>query len=134
MADFVHEIDISAGVEAVRRLIAQHGDEWWTTNAVIDGEEGGICNFQFPDAGFAAGVRVLQNTPELVEWRCISSIQSASTLSANGGTDPQEWVGTTIRFELSAAAADVTHLRLRHLGLGASATYYSTKNNVWAYY
>ena len=134
MADFTHEIEIAADAQAVRSLIASHGDRWWTTNAVIDDREGGTCAFRFPSAGFHAVVRVLKNTPNLIEWRCVDSILSAAALEASGGTDAREWVGTTIRFHLTATGAARTRLRLEHLDLGASAQFYSSQNNVWAFY
>ena len=134
MADFAHEIDIAANIEAVRDLIANHGDQWWTTNAVIDGSEGGVCEFRFPSAGFHATVRVIRNGPELIEWRCADSILSPASLEASGGTDAREWVGTTIRFRLTPLEVARTRLRLEHLGLGASAEFYSSRNNVWAFY
>jgi quinol monooxygenase YgiN len=134
MADFVHEIDIAADRESVRDLIASHADGWWTTNATIDAREDGICAFRFPGAGFHAVVRVMRNAPDLVEWRCIESILSADSLKASGGTDAREWVGTTIRFHLTQLQPARTHLRFEHVGLGASAEFYSTQNNIWAFY
>ncbi len=134
MADFLHEIDIAARMESVRDMISHHGDRWWTTNAVVDGREGGTCEFRFPSAGFYATLRVLTNAPDLVEWRCVASTLSPAALKASGGTDVHEWVGTTIRFRLTATGPTSTRLRLEHLGLGASARFYSTQNNVWAFY
>ena len=134
MADFVHEIDIAANAESVRNLIVSHGDRWWTTNATIDDREGGTCAFRFPSAGFHAVVRLTRNAPDLVEWRCIDSTLSPSSLKASGGTDAREWVGTAIRFRLTPVTSARTRLRLEHLGLGASAEFYSTQNNVWAFY
>jgi len=134
MADFVHEIDIAAEAVSVRNLISSRGDRWWTTNAVIDGREGGTCEFRFPSAGFFATVRVMKNTPHLVEWRCVDSTLSPAALKASGGTDAREWVGTTIRFHLTAIGTASTRLRLEHLDLGASAQFYSSQNNVWAFY
>jgi hypothetical protein len=134
MADFVHEINIAAKADAVRNLISSHGDKWWSTNAVIDDREGGTCEFRFPSAGFHAAVRVLKNMPHLIEWRCVGSTLSPAALEASGGTDPHEWVGTTIRFHVLPIEPGSTRLRLEHLGLGASAQFYSTQNNVWAFY
>ena len=134
MADFVHEIDIAADAESVRNLVSSRGDRWWTTNAVIDAREGGTCEFRFPSAGFHAIVTVMKNASDLVEWRCVDSTQSPAALKASGGTDAREWVGTTIRFRLTATGPASTRLRLEHLGLGASAQFYSSQNNVWAFY
>jgi hypothetical protein len=134
MADFVHELDIAARTEIVRDLISHHGDKWWTTNAIINGREGGTCEFRFPSAGFYAVVRVITNKPDLIEWRCVDSTLSPASLEASGGTDAREWVDTTIRFVLTALGPASARVRLEHLGLGASAEFYSTQNNVWAFY
>src|SRR5579859_1591975 len=101
MANFIHEVDISASIETVRDLIARRAEAWWTTNAVISDQEGGACEFRFPAAGFYAAVRVMKNAPDLIEWRCVGSTQSPAALKASGGADVHEWVGTLIRFLLS---------------------------------
>jgi quinol monooxygenase YgiN len=128
MADFSHELDIAASPEKVRHLIAYRGDAWWTTNASIDGKEGGFCTFRFPAAGFHAAVRVVKNS-DLVEWHCYDSAHAKST----GFKNLHDWIGTTIRFRLQPSGTG-THLRLEHLGLGESAEFYNTRTNVWAFY
>jgi hypothetical protein len=133
MADFTHAIDVGAEPEAVRRLIAAAGDAWWTTDAVIDERVGGVCAFRFPGTGFFAEVIVERNEPGLVQWRCTASDQSDAALAASGGADPHEWVGTTIRFSIAPANSGA-HVRLEHLGLGASAEFYRTKDNIWGFY
>jgi len=130
MTDFAHDIVIGADPEAVRRLLAERGDAWWTTNAVIHAEPGGFCEFRFPAAGFHAAVRVKTNRPGLVEWWCVDSLHPRS----NGFKNRRDWVGTTIRFELEPQGDGATLLKLRHLGLGESATFYSEIFNVWAFY
>jgi len=111
MTDFAHDIVIGADPEAVRHLLAERGDAWWTTNAVIHAEPGGFCEFRFPAAGFHAAVRVKTNRPGLVEWWCVDSLHPRS----NGFKNRRDWVGTTIRFELEAKGAGATLLKLRHL-------------------
>jgi hypothetical protein len=133
MADFAHEIDIASDPETVRQLIAGRGDGWWTIDAMIDASVGGACSFRFPGTGFYADVTVLKNEPGLVEWRCTASSQSTAALEASGGKDPNEWVGTLIRFRVSPKDGGA-HVRLDHFGLGASAEFYATKNNIWGFY
>jgi quinol monooxygenase YgiN len=127
MADFFHELDIAAAPDAVRELLAAHGDKWWTTNAVIDSNVGGICEFRFPAAGFHATVRVVKNAPGILEWSCIDSANPRSF------KDRHDWTGSTIRFLLQPTATG-THLKLEHRGLGESAEFYKTRSNVWGFY
>jgi uncharacterized protein YndB with AHSA1/START domain len=129
MADFVHELEIAAPPDTVRKLLADRGDAWWTTNAVIDSQVGGSCEFRFPAAGFHASVRVVKNSGDLVEWYCVDS----ATPKSSGFKNLHDWIGSTIAFRLTPAAGG-THLRLEHRGLGESAEFYSTRDNVWAHY
>jgi hypothetical protein len=34
VADFVHELKIAASPDTVRKLLADRGDAWWTTNVL----------------------------------------------------------------------------------------------------
>jgi hypothetical protein len=70
MADFVHELEIAASPDSLRKLIAERGDAWWTTNALIDSQVGGSCEFRFPAAGFHASVRVIRNSKDLGSIIC----------------------------------------------------------------
>ena len=130
MADFVHELEIAASPDALRKLIAERGDAWWTTNALIDSQVGGSCEFRFPAAGFHASVRVIRNSQDLVEWYCVDSASPRSS----GFENLHDWIGSTIAFILTPGAAGGTHLRLEHRGLGESAEFYNTRSNVWAHY
>ena len=129
MADFVHELQIAASPDTIRQLIADRGDAWWTTNALIDSRVGGSCEFRFPAAGFHASVRVERNSEELVEWYCLDS----ATPRSSGFKNLHDWIGSTIAFRLRPDAG-ATHLRLEHRGLRESAEFYNSGSNVWAYY
>jgi len=129
MADFVHELDIAASPESLRRLIADRGDAWWTTNALIDSRVGGSCEFRFPAAGFHASVRVVRNSVESVMWYCLDSASPKSS----GFRNLHDWIGSKITFGLTPTASG-SHLRLEHRDLGESAEFYNTGFNVWAYY
>jgi quinol monooxygenase YgiN len=127
VADFFHQLDIAAPPDTVRELIAARGDRWWTTNAVINPEVGGINEFRFPAAGFHATVRVVTNSPGTLEWHCLDSANPPSF------RDRHDWIGSTIRFILEPTTTG-THVRLEHRGLGESAEFYRTKSNVWGFY
>src|ERR1700681_2036495 len=129
MADFVQELKIAASPDSLRKLIAERGDAWWTTNALIDSQVGGSCEFRFPAAGFHALVHVMKNSEELVEWYCVDSAMP----KASGFKNLHDWIGSIIACRLTPAAGG-TNLRLQHRGLAESAEFYSPRDNVWAHY
>ena len=130
MADFEHRTTIAAAPETVRRLLTERGEDWWTTDAVVDGKPGGISMFRFPGAGFFATLRVRTNEPGLFEWECLDSRNER----AAGTAGERDWVGSTVRFAITPAGDGATDLVLRHSGLGPSADYYKNEFNVWGYY
>ena len=130
MADFEHRTTIAAAPETVRRLLAERGEDWWTTDALVDAEVGGVSTFRFPDAGFFATVRVKSNEPGLFVWECLNSRNERAA-----GTDGEhDWVGSTVRFSITSTEQGATELALRHSGLGPSAEYYKNEFNVWGFY
>jgi quinol monooxygenase YgiN len=130
MTDFVHSITVAASAVRVHEIAARRGNEWWTTNAVIDDRVGGICTFRFPSAGFHAAFKVTTNTPDEVEWLCIDSVHPRSS----GFKDLREWIGTTVRFGIDKIDDRTTRLHFRHVGLVESMECYGTCSNIWGFY
>ena len=88
MADILHRIGIkSSSMETVyQSLTTREGlAGWWTGNTQGKGDQvGDILKFRFGAGGF--DMKVIDLTPTLVKWEV-----------AEG---PEEWMGTTISFEL----------------------------------
>lgn len=130
MGDYRRSVDVDADPDVVRWTVAERGDLWWTTNAIIDSRPGGFCHFRFPAAGFHAGFRVVRNDGAVVEWFCIDSVHPRSS----GYTDRHEWVGTTVRFTIEPKAHGAVSLHFEHAGLKESLAHYVGDSDPWRFY
>lgn len=103
MANILHRIGIqtSSMNEVYSALTARAGlAGWWTTDTRGEGDQvGNIVLFRFGTDGFDMQVKTLQ-PPTLVEWEVKDG--------------PQEWIGTTIRFELKQEG-DYVIILFKHL-------------------
>lgn len=73
---------------------------WWTDDTQGSGEVGGVLRFRFPAGGFDMEVVDLQPS-ERVRWRVVDG--------------PQEWIGTTIDWDLHQNG-DHTIVLFKHQG------------------
>lgn len=89
MADILHRVGIrSTSINKVYEALTTRNGlaGWWTTNTKGEGGQvGNIIEFRFGAGGFDMKVAAL-TPPVLVQWEL-----------ADG---PEEWLGTTISFEL----------------------------------
>lgn len=88
MADILHKVGIKRSIECVFTALTTRDGlaAWWTNNTTGEGNEvGNILQFRFGAGGFDMKVTELQ-PPALVVWQVTEG--------------PEEWQGTTIRFEL----------------------------------
>ena len=88
MADILHRIGVeNATVDDVyAALTTLDGlSGWWAEKTTGDTEVGGVIEFRFVPGGF--DMKVLELDPgRLVRWQVVDG--------------PQEWIGTTIRWDL----------------------------------
>lgn len=103
MVDILHRIGTrSATPEKVYEALTTIDGlaAWWTVDTTGSAEVGGKVAFRFPVGGF--DMEVIETVPsERVEWRVIDG--------------PEEWVGTTIRWELKQND-DYTIVLFQHQG------------------
>ncbi len=104
MADILHKIGIkNSSLDKVYRVLTTRDGlaGWWTTNTTGEGDQvGKIVVFRFGDkGGFDMKVTQLQ-APHQVTWEVTDG--------------PQEWIGTTIHFELKQEE-DYIILLFQHL-------------------
>lgn len=89
MADILHRIGIkSSAMDAVYQALTTRNGlaDWWTNNTKGEGNQvGNIIEFRFGAGGFDMKVTDLM-APTHVEWKVVEG--------------PEDWVGTTIRFDL----------------------------------
>lgn len=84
---------------------------WWTESSDVDPRVGGRISIRFGQTFKEMQIDVLQADTE-VRWRVL-----AANLVVPGLSRADEWVGTTIVFQLEPEAAQVTRLHLTHIGL-----------------
>ncbi|MGN6494962.1 MAG: SRPBCC family protein [Agriterribacter sp.] len=91
MPDIHHELLINASAETVyKALVTQEGlSAWWTPQTEAEPEINSIARFTF-GSGYFKEMRIINLAPNnQVEWICIAGAE--------------EWVGTTISFQLESA-------------------------------
>lgn len=88
MVDILHKVGVrSSSVDDVYdALTTVDGlSGWWTTDTKGDAAFGGVIQFRFPPGGF--DMSVLESVPgKRVRWEVVDG--------------PEEWVGTTVTFDL----------------------------------
>lgn len=119
MADILHRVGIRASLDKVyHALTTQQGlAGWWTSNTKGDGDRvGNMIEFRFGAGGF--DMRVTDLTPSaLVQWQVT--------------TGPEEWLGTTIAFELKQDG-DYTIVLFKHLGWKEPVEFMHHCSTKWA--
>ena len=121
MANILHRVGIKTTAinDVYRALTTRDGlAGWWTTNTDGEGDQvGNIVKFRFEDkGGFDMKVKKL-NAPHEVEWEVIDG--------------PEEWIGTTINFELKQDNDSVIVL-FKHLNWKEPAEFMHHCSTKWA--
>jgi uncharacterized protein YndB with AHSA1/START domain len=101
MPDILHKVGIKSSSQAdvYKALTTIEGlSAWWTTTTEGESTVGGVIRFRFGNGGF--DMKVLELDPaRRVVWRVVEG--------------PEEWIGTTISFDLDQRG-DWTIVLFRH--------------------
>lgn len=119
MADIRHNVSIKAGARKVYEAITtQEGIEgWWCKNTIAKLELGFVNVFTFGTS--RNEMKVTQLVPDQkTEWTCIGTTE--------------EWMGTTISFELVAKEEERTILRFSHAGWREATDFFAHCSYDWA--
>lgn len=120
MADILHRVGIKTNsIDAVYRALTTRDGlaGWWTSNTQGEGDRvGNIIQFRFGAGGFDMRVKKL-DAPSLVEWEL-----------AEG---PDEWMPTTIQFELKQDG-DYVIVLFRHLNWKEPVEFMHHCSTKWA--
>ncbi len=123
MPDIRHRVAISAPLETVYEAVATTAglSEWWTRDGVRgDSTVGSRIQFYFGRPDPAAVMEVTRLDPEgEVSWACVE------------GAD--DWVGTTLTFELRTEA-DETVVLFTHAGWREAVEFMAHCSARWAYF
>lgn len=123
MPDIRHRVAIAAPPDQVYEAIAtpEGISQWWTRDGVRgESREGSQLQFFFGQPEPAAVVDIGRLDPAgQVCWRCV------------GGAD--EWVGTTLTFDLKDAGGETVVL-FTHAGWGSPSEFMAHCSARWAYF
>jgi len=123
MPDIRHRVEISAPIRSVYEAVAEpEGISAWWTRGGVEGEsrEGSRLQFFFGHPEPAAVVEITRLSPDsCVVWSCV------------GGA--QEWVETTLSFELTQAG-DQTVVLFTHAGWQDPSEFMAHCSARWAYF
>jgi len=122
MPDIRHRVGISAPADEVYKALATREGvaSWWTNDVEGDSQPGGTLafNFGFPEPWVAMEIVDLVS-PTLVRWRCVKG--------------PEEWIDTTITYELKDAG-DETVVLFTHAGWPEPVEFMHHCSTKWGYF
>ncbi len=101
MSDILHKVGIksSSPDDVYRALVTVEGlSGWWTRDTRGESKVGGVIQFRFGDGGFDMKVLELQPAKHVL-WQVVDG--------------PEEWLGTTINFDLKQSG-DWTIVLFKH--------------------
>jgi uncharacterized protein YndB with AHSA1/START domain len=112
MPEITYKLTINAAPAKVYEALthAKHIAGWWTPDCTADQKVGGVARFEFKGPtgkldGYSE-MRIERLVPgKLVEWKCVDQKYGSSN----------DWIGTTVRFQLSPSAQSGTDLNFVHL-------------------
>ena len=125
MVDILHRVGIKSSVDQVyKALTTREGlAAWWAVDTQGDSKVGGVIKFRFSAAGVEIGgfdMKVLELHPaKRVLWQVVEG--------------PQEWVGTTVSFELKQSGEHAIVL-FRHQGWKEPVEFMHHCSTKWAIY
>jgi uncharacterized protein YndB with AHSA1/START domain len=114
--DFRLDLAYKAGPQRLYEQFAtaQGVRNWWTVFCEMDETPGGRASFRFPSSGFYTVAEIAKLEPaRCVEWLVLDQKHP----EAMGFSNSQDWIGTRIRFDLSALDKDRSRLVFTHVGL-----------------
>jgi uncharacterized protein YndB with AHSA1/START domain len=121
MVDILHRVGVKTDspekvYDALTTIDGLAG--WWTDDTTGSADVGGVIEFRFPPGGF--DMEVVEKTPaERVAWKVVEG--------------PEEWVGTTIDWELRQDG-DYTIVMFKHQGWQEPVEFMHHCSTKWATY
>lgn len=121
MVDILHRVGVKNSTpekvyDALTTIDGLAG--WWTDDTKGSTDVGGVIEFRFPPGGF--DMEVVENRPaEAVTWKVVDG--------------PEEWVGTTVGWELRQDG-DYTIVLFKHQGWKEPVEFMHHCSTKWATY
>lgn len=127
MPPYRQELQLRAPAATVYAALATRAGlrGWWSEDADIAEQEGGVSTFRFGPHWKKMEIESLLPDRE-VRWHCVGAFLDVPGLSRK-----DEWVGTRIVFRLQARGPDATHLEVAHFGLTPDLGCYALCEQGW---
>ncbi|EKE70214.1 SRPBCC family protein [Gallaecimonas xiamenensis] len=107
-------------------LTTQHGIAgWWTRSCEVGARVGELVRIKFGETFKVMRIESLRPQSE-VRWNVVDA-----QLVVPGLTRTNEWIGTTILFQLSSPSESTTRLDLEHIGLTQQIECYEVCSQGW---
>ncbi len=120
MSEMLHEVEIEASPEKVfEALTTEAGLKgWYTTDCKAKPVVGSLATLGFLKRAVVFKMRMVELTQaKAVRWRCEG--------------DWEEWIGTTLRFDLEPWGKGGTRVRFNHAGWLSTRGVYASCNTTW---
>ena len=120
MADILHRVGIKSSTDKVYNALATREGlaSWWTNDTQGESKVGRVLRFRFGSGGF--DMKVLELHPaKRVLWQVVDG--------------PEEWIGTTIGFDLEQRG-DWTIVLFKHAGWKQPVEFMHHCSTKWAVY
>lgn len=101
---------------------------WWTQTCEVGARVGTICIFRFGKTYSVMQIEKLERDSE-VRWRCLEQYIHAPELARCN-----EWVGSKVRFRLTATSPETSLLDFEHVGLTPKLHCYSLSQDGWDHF
>lgn len=121
---------INATPEKVYQAITQENGlkEWWTTTCTAENKVGGEAIFHF--GNIFNTMKIVQLMPhKIVQWECINQYDPSAHLKKH-----DEWIGTTLTFQLKQNNSGGTDLDFTHEGLTSDLECYNVCFSAWSHF
>ena len=128
MGDYTISIKCLVSAERAYKAITKEMSNWWTPMSAQFEKVGDEAKTGFEGNSYWVFRAKTLNEPYQVELECIESQMLIDSLN-----DPQEWLGTTIRFDIRESEGE-TEIVFTHIGLRPKLQCYGVCSGGWNHY
>ena len=128
MKNYTVTITCPVTAERAYDAITKEMSEWWNPMSTQFQEIGDEAKTGFGGSSYWVFKAITLNAPHLVELECTESKMIIDSL-----VDPKEWLGTTLRFDISESESNTT-IVFTHFGLHPELPCYNVCSGGWDHY
>ncbi|WP_316367820.1 SRPBCC family protein [Candidatus Thiodiazotropha sp. CDECU1] len=128
MSNYLTSICCSVSAERAYKAITQEMSAWWTPMSGRFEKVGDRAKTNFGGVSYWVFEAVSLSKPHMIELECCKSHMVSDSLD-----DPEEWLGTRLRFEITEQD-DQSTITLTHIGLTPELQCYDICKAGWDHY